>query len=308
MGGRTWGGGAGLAGRRCGPPGRAEGAGLAGRGPLEGFGVDGHVRIGHVRIYPELAVPRNRQIVRDVLVLATLALFAFFAWAVRKAVMTLTAISAGFTDGAEGVQDSWESIGSTLSGIPFVGDDIQGAVTGLSDATVGNAVQAGEAISEAVTTTANVLAFVTFAAPAAVLLVLYLPRRLDRARAWTAADTVLSAIEVNPAFGLPGSTAASVSGGPGPAPIPEIEGQPHDTIALPWGPEAPSAARAIPRRTGPAVVAFPPDELLALRALCDLPFVDLVRYTPRPFEAFYAGDYAPLIRALYAHEGLEPPV
>jgi hypothetical protein len=58
---------------------------------------------------------------------------------------------------------------------------------------------------------------------------------------------------------------------------------------------------------GPAVVAFPPDELLALRALCDLPFVDLVRYSPRPFEAFYTGDYVPLIRALYAHEGLEPP-
>ena len=37
-----------------------------------------------MRIYPELAVPRNRQIVRDVLVLATLALFAFFAWAVRR--------------------------------------------------------------------------------------------------------------------------------------------------------------------------------------------------------------------------------
>jgi hypothetical protein len=137
-----------------------------------------------------------------------------------------------------------------------------------------------------------------------VLLVLYLPRRLDRSRAWTAADTVLSAIEVNPAFGIAGPVAPPVSGA---APIPEIEGQPHDTIALPWGP-APGTAASAAGRVGPAIVAFPPDELLALRALCDLPFVDLVRYTPRPFEAFYAGDYAPLIRALYAHEGLEPPV
>ena len=168
---------------------------------------------------------------------------------------------------------------------------------------MGNAVDAGQAITEAVTTAANVLAFVTFAAPAAVLLVLYLPRRLDRSRAWTAADTVLSAIEVNPAFGLAGPASRPVSGA---APIPQIEGQPHDTIALPWGPAPGPVAGA--GRVGPAVVAFPPDELLALRALCDLPFVDLVRYTPRPFEAFYAGDYAPLIRALYAHEGLEPPV
>lgn len=261
-----------------------------------------------MRLYPDLAGPRNRQVTRDVFVLLALLLFAFFAWAVKKAVMTLTAISTGFTDNAQGVQDSWDSIGSSLSGIPFVGDDIQGTLNGLSDATVGNAVEAGQAITDAVTTAANVLAFVTFAAPAAVLLVLYLPRRLDRSRAWAAADTVLSAIEVNPAFGLAGGVARPVSGA---ASVPEIEGQPHDTIVLPWGPapgEAPPLAPGGVRRVGPAVVAFPPDELLALRALCDLPFVDLVRYTPRPFEAFYAGDYAPLIRALYAHEGLEPPV
>ena len=257
-----------------------------------------------MRLYPDLAGPRNRQVTRDVFVLLALLLFAFFAWAVKKAVMTLTAISDGFTSSAQGVEDSWNSIGNSLSGIPFVGDDLQGAVNGLSDATAGNAVDAGQAITEAVTTAANVLAFVTFAAPAAVLLVLYLPRRLDRSRAWTAADTVLSAIEVNPAFGIAGPVAPPVSGA---APIPEIEGQPHDTIALPWGP-APGTAAAAAGRVGPAIVAFPPDELLALRALCDLPFVDLVHYTPRPFEAFYAGDYAPLIRALYAHEGLEPPV
>jgi hypothetical protein len=258
-----------------------------------------------MRLYPDLAAPRNRQITRDAFVLLALVLFAFFAWAVKRAVMTLTAISAGFTDSAQGVQDTWDSLGSSLSGIPFVGDDIQGTLNGLSDATVGNAVEAGQSITEAVTTAANVLAFVTFAAPAAVLLVLYLPRRLDRSRAWTAADTVLSAIEVNPAFGLAGPVTPSVSG-PGSAPMPQIEGQPHDTIALPVGPPPGTAAGA--GRIGPAVVAFPPDELLALRALCDLPFVDLVRYTPRPFEAFYAGDYAPLIRALYAHEGLEPPM
>jgi hypothetical protein len=259
-----------------------------------------------MRIYPDLAGPRKRQITRDVLVVLALVLFAFFAWAVKAAVMTLTAISTGFTDSAQGVQDSWDSVGSSLSGIPFVGDDIQGTIGGLSDATVGNAVEAGRAITDAVTTASNVLALVTFAAPAAVLLVLYLPRRLDRSRAWTAADTVLSAIAVNPAYGRAGRAAQSVAGEP---PAPEIEGQPQDTIVLPWGePGHAQAAPAAAGRVGPAVVAFPPDELLALRALCDLPFVDLVRYTPRPFEAFYAGDYAPLIRALYAHEGLEPPV
>ena len=50
-----------------------------------------------MRLYPDLAGPRNRQVTRDVFVLLALLLFAFFAWAVKKAVMTLTAISDGFT-------------------------------------------------------------------------------------------------------------------------------------------------------------------------------------------------------------------
>ena len=259
-----------------------------------------------MHLYPDLAAPRNRQISRDVLVVMALVLFALFAWAVHGAVMSLTAISAGFTANAAGAQASWSSAGNTLSRIPFVGDDLQRSLEDLSDATLGSAVESGNSITEAVTTAANVLAFVTFAAPAAVLLVLFLPRRWDRSRAWAAADRVLSPIEVNPDSGVVRRAAP-----PAPAADPEPAADPgevqHDTVVLPWG--APGAG--IPTgsvRTGPALVAFPPDELMALRALCDLPFVDLVRYTPRPFEAFYAGDYAPLIRALYAHEGLEPPM
>ena len=96
-----------------------------------------------------------------------LLLFVVFACAVRRAVMTLTAISAGFTDNAQGARDAWSSAGQTLSRIPFVGDDLQRSLQGLSDATLGSAVQTGQSITEAVTTAADVLAFVTFAAPAA---------------------------------------------------------------------------------------------------------------------------------------------
>jgi hypothetical protein len=243
-----------------------------------------------MRLYPQRARRRNRQIASDVVVALSLLLLALFARMVRTAVLSLTAISEGFTSGTEDVRDSWSAVGSTLARVPFVGDDLQGAAQDLSDATLGNALQAGQSITDAVTTTANVLAFVTFAAPAAVLLVLWLPRRLGRAQAWTAAEQVLSAIEVGPAIeggpvgeaGRGGGIGRAGGAGPG------------------WG-----SPVGQPARDG--VVAFPPDELLALRALCDLPFVDLVRFTPRPFEAFSAGDYAPLIGALYAHEGLEPP-
>jgi hypothetical protein len=291
-----------------------------------------------MRLYPQLAELRSRQVVRDVLVLLALLLFAVLAWAVRSAVMTLTAISEGFTSGAAGAQDTWSGVGDSLSGIPLVGDDLQRTFADLADATFGNAAETGQAVTDAVTLAANVLALVTFAAPTAVLLVLWLPRRLDRARAWDAAQRVLSAVAVPPAFAgaqaavagaRPGELPASGPGalpasGPGVLPevadpsgadggtvaVPAAEVGRQDTVALPWGAAATSAAAASgagAEHPGGPVVAFPPDELLALRALCHLPFEDLVRFCPRPFEAFAAGDYAPLVAALYAHEGLVPP-
>jgi hypothetical protein len=243
--------------------------------------------------------------------------------------MSLTAISEGFTSSAAGAQQSWDSVGDSLSGIPFVGDDLQRTFESLAAATFGNAAETGQSVTDAVTLAANVLAFVTFAAPAAVVLVLWLPRRLDRARAWDAADRVLSAVPMPPAFLGPGAV----------GPVDALaDDRSHDTVALPWGPGSavagPAAAPAGPAApTGPAapagpvatpaalggathggaahpaggIAAFPPDELLALRALCHLPFEDLARFTPRPFEAFASGDYAPLVAALYAHEGLVPP-
>lgn len=322
-----------------------------------------------MRLYPQLAELRSRQIVRDVLVLMALVLFLVLAWAVRSAVMTLTAISEGFTSNAAGAQDTWNGVGDSLSGIPLVGDDLQRTFSDLAAATFGNAAETGQTVTDAVTQAANVLALVTFAAPTAVLLVLWLPRRLDRARAWDAAHRVLAAVPAPPEFAgaaplgaavaplgtaptpavgaappaaLPGAGgdvgavpgAPSLPAGAGAAGTPGLpagagavgaqapleEGR-HDTVVLPWTAGAtparaggaagatPAGAEHLggPEHPGGHVVAFPPDELLALRALCHLPFEDLVRFCPRPFEAFAAGDYAPLVAALYAHEGLVPP-
>jgi hypothetical protein len=322
-----------------------------------------------MRLYPQLSELRSRQIVRDVLVLIALVVFLVLAVAVRRAVMSLTAVSEGFTSGASGAQDSWNDVGDSLSRIPFVGDDVQRTFADLADATFGSAAETGQAVTDAVALTANVLAFVTFAAPTVAMLVLWLPRRLDRARSWGAAHRVLSALPAPPAFvaatgaapvgvpraggapdvasaAAPGALAGTApgalptSGDPGgsgaaagalptpgeqsgvgaaPGALPGVAEGRHDTVALPWGSAAlaavGSAASPAPgaspgvaaEHPGGPVVSFPPEELLALRALCQLPFEDLVKFCPRPFETFAAGDYAPLVAALYAHEGLVPP-
>jgi hypothetical protein len=223
-----------------------------------------------MRHYPQLAPLRSRQIARDVLVGLTLLLFAGLAWAVRSTVMTLTVISEGFTSSAAGAEERWQGVGDVLARVPLLGEQVGKAFEGLGSATFGNAAESGKAVTDAVTTAANVLALVTFAAPAAVLLVLWLPRRLDRARTWDAGYRVLGPASAR---------------GLGPA---DAEGLP--------GVPAPQVGAGLPL-----------DHVLAMRALCHLPLAELARVTPRPFEAFAAGDYAPLVAALYAHEGVLPP-
>ena len=179
-----------------------------------------------MRIYPQLSGPRSSQILRDALVLLAVILFGVFAWWVRGAVMSLTAISSGFTDGAENAQDTWDSLGDSLGGIPLLGDELEKTVDGLAAATFGNAAQTGHTITTAVTLAANVLGFATFAAPAAVLLVLWLPRRIDRAQRWDAAHRVLSAVAVSPVFaGAIGADLAFPERCPGLQPVHEEVGR-----------------------------------------------------------------------------------
>lgn len=144
-----------------------------------------------MRWYPDLASARGRQLRRDLLVLLSLLVFAALAWLVRDAVLQLTVISTGLTGGASEVQESWNSVGRAMAGVPLVGDALRDAVVGLSDATLGSAVEAGDAITAAVTASADILALVTFAVPAALVGLLWLPRRLARARRWHAAAAAL---------------------------------------------------------------------------------------------------------------------
>lgn len=224
-----------------------------------------------MRIYPELPRPRNRQVVADLAVLATLVLCAFLAWAVHAAVMTLTVITAGFTSISDGIHSNWTSAAEVLGGIPLVGNGIRGMLSGLADGTVGNVSDAGRSVTGAVTLVANVLGAVTMAVPTALILLLWLPGRVRRAKRWDAASRVLGLTRVG----------AAAQDAPD-----EAAQDPGSTLVM--------------HRT-------PPKQLLAMRALCQIPLLELAGYEARPFEAYDAGRFDGLIAALYASEGLRPP-
>ena len=47
--------------------------------------------------------------------------------------------------------------------------------------------------------------------------------------------------------------------------------------------------------------------LLAMRAAFSLPYDTLLSYSPDPLGALAAGDYEPLVRAMFEDSGLKPP-
>lgn len=255
-----------------------------------------------MRLYPELTRPRARQVAIDLVVAGLLVLFAVVARAVHGAVQDLTAISRGFTDNAQGAHGAWSSAAQALGGIPLIGDRIGGALQDLADSTVGDAAATGREVTDAITAAADVLGLAALVVPTALVLLAWLPRRIDRARRWDAAARVLGAAMVPGAVGAPQAPGgAHPSGGVHPDSGPPLDGIPgeppefHDTLVL-------------PRPQGrPMRPVAPPAHLLAMRALCDVPFEDLVPFAPRPFEAYEAGDYEPLVDALYAHAGMRRP-
>jgi hypothetical protein len=144
-----------------------------------------------VRFYPELTAPRIGTIARDLLIVALLLLFALFGKAVHDAVDALAVLGEGVRSGGEAVQGGFESAADAVDGTPIVGGDLADGLRDAGEASGGNVADLGRSGEDKVHYLANLLGFVTFAAPAALLLLAMVPPRIRQIRQLTAASRVL---------------------------------------------------------------------------------------------------------------------
>lgn len=140
-------------------------------------------------LYPELAGPRYRALVAD---LASIALLVLFVWAglkVHDAVDQLAVLGEGVQKTGGAVQGGFEDAAEAVDGAPLVGDDIAEGLRSAGEGTGGEVEELGAAGEESVHDLANLLGFVTFLLPAALLLWLWLPGRIAQVRRlrWAAA-------------------------------------------------------------------------------------------------------------------------
>jgi len=132
--------------------------------------------------YPSEPRQRRSTIVRDVLALTALLFLAWLGRRVYGLVDNLSVVTDSVESAGASVQNGFGSAASALSGTPIVGDELAAALEAAGTASGGNVVDLALAGDTAIHRLALVLGLLTFAIPALILLVLYVPMRVGQTR------------------------------------------------------------------------------------------------------------------------------
>jgi hypothetical protein len=165
-----------------------------------------------MRIYPDIPRRRLNVAARDALVAALVAFFAWAGFAVHDAVDQLAILGTGVREAGSSVEGAFDTAADNVEGAPLVGGTLGDALRGAGEGTGGNVADAGRAGENAVHRLATILGLTTFVIPTLLLLLRYVPTRIDLVRRLTAADRVLrpdasperrQAVAMRAAFSLP---------------------------------------------------------------------------------------------------------
>ena len=169
-----------------------------------------------MRLYPDTADDRGRAVAKDALVILTLIVLAWLGLKVHDTVDKLAVLGTGVHDSGQVVQDGFDRAADAVDGVPVVGGDLGGALRDAGEGTGGNVAQAGSDGEERVHDLANLLGFLMFAVPAAILLALTVPGRIRQFRELNATGRLLDIstedrrrlVAMRAAFSLPATELA----------------------------------------------------------------------------------------------------
>lgn len=144
-----------------------------------------------MRFYPATPKERVRAVARDALTLLALVALAWLGLKIHDAVDKLAVLGTGVRDSGEAVEDGFRAAGDAVSGLPVVGGEAGDALRDAGAGTGGEAAEVGQEGEDRVHRLADLLGLVTFALPAAVVLMITLPGRVRQVRGLNAARRVL---------------------------------------------------------------------------------------------------------------------
>jgi hypothetical protein len=168
-----------------------------------------------MRLYPDVPRSRATTIAGDAAVLLAVAVFAWLGTVVHDSVEELLPVSLGVQSAGRSVEGALNEAGDAVGGAPVVGGQVKEALQEAGRGTGGEAVRAGRSGEEGIRDLANVLGWLTFLVPSALLLSRAVPPRVAKVRRLTAAERVLAVpddphrrmlLAQRAAFGLPYAT------------------------------------------------------------------------------------------------------
>lgn len=164
-----------------------------------------------MRFYPDHRGRRVDLIARDLAVVLALVLFAAIALEVHDAVDRLAVLGDGVESAGKGLSGGFEAAADAVDGAPVVGDDLGDALRGAGESSGGEVEDLGRGGAGAANDLADLLGILFFGLPAALLLLLAVPRRVRQVRRLNAAARAVGELSperrrllaMRAAFGLP---------------------------------------------------------------------------------------------------------
>jgi hypothetical protein len=144
-----------------------------------------------MRLYPNIPTRRVSTLVRDLLTVALLVLFAWIALKVHDAVDRLAVLGEGVNEAGSSIEDGFNAAADAVDGAPLIGGELSDGLRGAGEGSGGNVAELGQEGEDKTHQLADILGLVTFFLPATFLLLWVVPERIAQVRQLTAADRVL---------------------------------------------------------------------------------------------------------------------
>ncbi len=144
-----------------------------------------------LKLYPDVPGKRTSTIVRDLVLLGLVVLFAWMGYKVYELVGNLTVLGSGVKDAGLSVQSGFNSVAGAVDSVPFVGGKLSDALQSAGQGSGGNVAGLGQSGIDKVNELARALGLIVFLLPTSLVLLMMVPPRIRQIRRLGAASAVL---------------------------------------------------------------------------------------------------------------------
>ena len=142
-------------------------------------------------LYPQISPRRERTLLADAGLLVAIIALAIAGLKVHDAIDSLKSVTAPIASAGSTVRRDFRSAADSVSGVPIVGGQLAGGLRQAGADSGGGAIAATQTANHDIDRVAGLIGWLIFLVPTLLILLRFLPARLDQIRRLNAARRVL---------------------------------------------------------------------------------------------------------------------